>query len=81
MPRSRSNPFRTPPVSYDYGPVIEAMALCREEVEQLKRQCGERLPMRREAEALLHYIDALAKLLSDDAAERINPQRRWHSTR
>ena len=81
MPTSRSNPFRTPPVNFDYEPVIETMAQCREEVERLKREYGERLPMRREAEAVLHDIDALAKLLPDGAANRISPHRQWHSTR
>ena len=79
MPRSRSNPFRTPPVSFNYEPVTEALARCREEVERLKRECGERLPLRREA--VLHHIDALAKLLPDEAVEQINPQRLRHSTR
>ena len=81
MSRSRSNPFRMPPVSYDYGPVIEALALCRERVVLLTRECGDRLPMRREAEAVLHDIDALVKQLPDDAESRIRPNRQLHSTR
>ena len=81
MPRSRSNPFRTPPVSYDYGPLIEAMALCREQVERLTRECGNRLPLRREAEAVVHKIDALSKLLPDPHAIKVRPNRQLHSTR
>ena len=63
MKQSRSNPFRTPSVSFDYGPVIEAMARCREEVERLTLEYGNRTPVRREAEAVLADLDGLGKLL------------------
>ena len=81
MPRSRSNPFKTPAVDYKYDPLIEAMALCRERLVLLTRECGDRLPMRREAEAVIHDIDALSKLLPEGAADRIIPKPPLHATR
>ena len=80
MPRSKYNPFKTPPVNYDYGPVVDALALCRERVTLLIRECGDRLPMRREAEAVIHDIDALAKLLPEGAADQVIPNQQLHST-
>ena len=77
---SRSNPFRTPSINYDYGPLIEVMAQCREEVERLTRECGYRAPLRREAEAVVLDLDALARLLPEGAAEQIIPSRPLHST-
>jgi hypothetical protein len=80
MKRSRSDPFRLPAVSYDYGPLIVAIAACREEIEKLTRECGNRTPLYREAQAALVDIDGLAKLLPDDVAGRVTPVRRLHST-
>ena len=81
MPRSRSNPFRQPSVDYDYEPLIQALKECRERAVHLTRECGNRLPLNREAEAVIHDIDALAKLLPGDAADRVTPKITLHSTR
>ena len=81
MPRSRANPFRQPPVDYKYGPLIAALKECRERVVHLTRECGNRLPLNREAEAMIHDIDALAKLLPGGAADQIIPKSVLHSTR
>ena len=62
---SKSNPFRTPPINYDCETLIRAMAQCREEVERLTRECGYRAPLRREAEAVVLDLDALAKPLPE----------------
>ena len=48
----RAHDFRQPPVSYDYQPLIQSLALCRQEVERLKRECGDRTPLRHQAEAV-----------------------------
>jgi len=56
MKRYRSNSFRTPPVSCEHGLLIEAMTLCREKVADLRREWGERHPMRRDAEAVLRMM-------------------------
>jgi len=74
MARSRSNPFRQPPVDYKYDPLIATLKECRERVVHLTRECGNRLPLNREAEAVIHDIDALAKLLPEGAADQIIPK-------
>jgi hypothetical protein len=81
MARSRSDPFRLPAVSYDYEPLIGALAECRAEVERLVRECGNRTPLSREAQAVIADIDGLAKLLPEGAASRVSPPRALHSTR
>ena len=80
MPSPKYNPFKTPPVIYDYGLMVEALALCRERVPLLTWECGDRLPMRREAEALMHDIGALAQMLPEGAADQIIPNPVPHST-
>ena len=81
MTRSRYNAFRQPPVSYNYEPLIETLARCREEVERLMRECGDRTPLRHQAQAVILDVEALGRLLPDGAAERIVPARPLHSTR
>jgi len=76
MKRSRVYPFSLPAVSYHY----EAMATCRDQVERLSRECGERTPIRYEAEAVIMDIDALGRLLPEGAADRITPKTPLHRT-
>lgn len=74
MARSRSDPFKTPSPAYNYEPVIEAMAACREQVLKLSRECGNRTPLQSEATAVLADLEGLAKLLPvEDAVERVSP--------
>ena len=80
MSRSRSTAFKTPHVGYNYEPLIEALARCREEALRLKRECGDRTPIHHEAQAVIFDVDALAKLLPAGAAERVIPPQQLHST-
>lgn len=76
----RAHAFRQPPVSYDYNPLIETLARCREEVVRLKCECGDRTPLCHQAEAVTLEIEALAKLLPADAADKAIPKTMLHST-
>lgn len=79
MPRSVA--FKTPPVSYNYDPLIETLRRCREEVVRLQRECGNRTPLYHEAQAVIFDVEALAKLLPHDAAEKVIPSKALHGTR
>ena len=80
-PKSRSTAFKTPHVGYNYEPLIEALARCREEVVRLQRECGNRTPIHHEAQAVIFDVEALAKLLPAGAAERVIPSNALHGTR
>ena len=77
---SRSVAFKTPPVSCNYTPLIGALARCREEVERLRRECGDRRSIHHDAHAMIFDVDALAKLLPAGVAERVIPKSVSHAT-
>jgi hypothetical protein len=71
--RRRIDPFAHPdPEAFAYEPLLEALRLCRQEVERFRIACGPRNPAYREAEALSAQIDAVARLTRvPDAASRV----------
>ena len=81
MARSRANPYREPPLTYDYRQLIRALTQSREEAVRLTRKFGPSLPLRRRAEELVLEIDALSKLLPDPDAPLVRPNRQLPSTR
>ena len=50
------------PDEFDYKPVLLALGECRLRVTALMRETGQRNPMYVEAESLIAYIDAVARL-------------------
>lgn len=80
MSRSRNTAFKIPPITYDYDPLIKALARCREEVVRLQRECGYRTPIHHETQAVIMDVDALAKLLPSGAAEQVIPTQHLPST-
>lgn len=80
MSRSRSTAFKTPPITYDYEPLIAALARCREEVVRLQCECGHRTPLHDESQAVIMDVEALAKLQTGDAAERVIPFNKLHGS-
>ena len=73
--------FKTPSIAHDYEPLIAALARCREEVVRPQRECGYRTPLHHECQAVVMDVEALAKLLPVDAAERVIPSQTVHGTR
>ncbi|MFY0609951.1 MAG: hypothetical protein JXQ99_00385 [Hyphomicrobiaceae bacterium] len=70
--RTARDPFHHPDqdeVSYEM--MLEAMAMCRREVQAFRAQCGARNPAFREAQALVEQIDAVARLSRVAGAEQI----------
>lgn len=80
MSRSRSTAFKTPPITYDSEPLVQALVRCREELVRLQRECGYRVPLYDECQAVLMDVDALAKLLPGDAAAEVIPRPAIHAT-
>jgi len=80
MPRSKSVDFKLPSLGHDYEPLTQALKRCREEVVRLERECGYRTPEHHQCLATVMQLDALAKLLPGDAAERVIPQIRLHGS-
>ena len=82
MPK-RLNQFAHPaPDEFDYETLLETMRVCREQVQAFANACGLRNPARREADALIEQIDAVARLSRIGEAERIvRPSLVGHGTR
>ena len=70
--RTARDPFHHPDedeVSYEM--MLEAMAMCRREVQAFRAKCGARNPAFREAQALIEQIDAVARLSRISGAENV----------
>ena len=50
------------PTEFDYKPLLEALRECRLRIGEMMKKTGPRNPMYVEAESLLAYIDAVARL-------------------
>ena len=75
-------PFDQPDVHmFDYAGLLRAMKECRERTQQLIRACGLRNAARREAEALIEQIDAVACLTRvPDAEHLVGAKPQHHAT-
>ena len=61
--RDKPDMFAHPsPDVFDYKPVLDSLRECRLRVCELMRETGQRNPMYVEAESLIAYIDAVARL-------------------
>jgi hypothetical protein len=58
------------PKVFDYKPLLIALRECRLQVTEFMKEAGERNPAYIEAESLIAYIDALARLTRIDGAGR-----------
>jgi len=60
---ARPDMFAHPnPADFDYRPLLEALRECRMRVGEMMSKTGPRNPMYVEAESLLAYVDAVARL-------------------
>lgn len=58
------------PKDFDYKPLLIALRECRLQVTEFMNKTGERNPAYIEAESLIAYIDAVARLTRIDGAGR-----------
>lgn len=62
--------YHPAPESFNYAPVLAALKEARTRVVELMRETGPRNPMSVEAESLIAYIDAVARLTRVSGALR-----------
>ena len=81
MPRA-FNKFAHPAEhEFDYDELLEALRACRQVVHRFSSACGLRNPARREADALIEQIDAVARLSRvSGASEYVTPALVGHAT-
>lgn len=66
---------------FEYDELLEAMRACRHVVHRFSTACGLRNPARREADALIEQIDAVARLSRvSGASEYVTPSNLGHAT-
>lgn len=64
------------PKSFDYKPMLAALRECRLRVAEFMTETGQRNPAYVEAESLIAYIDAVARLTCiPDAVRFVNRER------
>jgi hypothetical protein len=66
---------------YPVALVATSLAACWEPADKKTRECGNRTPVHREAQAAIVDIDKLAKILPDGSSDRVVPVQPLHSTR
>jgi hypothetical protein len=62
--------FHPTPETFDYAPVLASLKEARARIVELMRETGPRNPMYVEAESLVAYIDAVARLTRVSGALR-----------
>ncbi len=81
MPRALNKFDHPAEHEFDYQELLEAMRVCRQVVQHFSSACGLRNPARREADALIEQIDAVARLSRvSGAREYVAPANLGHST-